>query len=610
MTDDPANSKSPTPEQPDKISPDATSHEGETQESSGLQPSSLEAPSPTSPSASEDTDALSDGAVSEMASDKTLDEAPEAYAAESQLEQSEESTPQELSDAAESDASAESAASIASSGGEGALLSSQEEASQNDSGEEPTASDVALDASEDLAESHDVDEESDLSEAELSEAEASTADEEDASDKPLEDETETADGQPADEEPTDEPTNESTQRADEGLAPDLAQDAAEASAGRAGQVGAVAKSATVWTLKNSVQALNWAVLKLEAAKSGSENRETLPSGGEWVERLWVTVQPILIFVSLTTTRSLNSLLTWSLQRLDADALPKSTPEVEAEVPTTSLLTNLSRTLTRAATPLLKQLWRLWLRLLAIVRDRLLPERLKPLSDLTLTTFAAIVLAGVLWLAAAITPDRAPSMAQEPPSSQASSEITSSESSSSNSSTSSQDLASVKKQLAEVTVPYTSEEENLIKEVTTNMKGDRLVVTLGLDWYRLSETQQDRLAQDLLEQTQKLDFKKLDVLDPDRSRIARSPVVGDAMIIFSRTTDRLPEKPAPLPDASDGSSILDSSDLDASEASPQHMSGPTSANEADSDNANNGAEIDEFEESTELTDDLADEAENR
>ncbi len=102
------------------------------------------------------------------------------------------------------------------------------------------------------------------------------------------------------------------------------------------------------------------------------------------------------------------------------------------------------------------------------------------------------------------------------------------------------IASIQDQVAEVSDRYSS---SLIRSVQANFRSSRLVVKLGDSWYGLSETQQNKLSNELLKRAQQLDFVKLELSDPEGVLLARSPVVGTEMIILKRTTEAEEEETA-------------------------------------------------------------------
>jgi hypothetical protein len=53
------------------------------------------------------------------------------------------------------------------------------------------------------------------------------------------------------------------------------------------------------------------------------------------------------------------------------------------------------------------------------------------------------------------------------------------------------------------------------------------------WYNLEKSQQDKLAAEILQRSQELNFIHLEIVDYQKKIIARSPVVGNEMIIFNR-----------------------------------------------------------------------------
>ncbi|EAZ93166.1 hypothetical protein [Crocosphaera chwakensis] len=92
------------------------------------------------------------------------------------------------------------------------------------------------------------------------------------------------------------------------------------------------------------------------------------------------------------------------------------------------------------------------------------------------------------------------------------------------------IAGIQKEVTALTNQYP---DDLIGKIEANFLGSRLIVTVGDKWYSLSTTEQNQLANTILEKTQSLDFRKLEMLDSQRNLIARSPVVGNEIIILKR-----------------------------------------------------------------------------
>lgn len=92
------------------------------------------------------------------------------------------------------------------------------------------------------------------------------------------------------------------------------------------------------------------------------------------------------------------------------------------------------------------------------------------------------------------------------------------------------IEAIQQQVSEVTQRYA---DNLIQSVQANFRDGRLTVRVSDDWYRLEASQQDQVATDLLKRTKSLDFGKLELLDSQDNRVARSPIVGNKMLILQR-----------------------------------------------------------------------------
>jgi hypothetical protein len=92
------------------------------------------------------------------------------------------------------------------------------------------------------------------------------------------------------------------------------------------------------------------------------------------------------------------------------------------------------------------------------------------------------------------------------------------------------IASIQERISLVSDRYTN---GLILTVRANFRQSILTVRLGDEWYGLAPNQQDDLANDLLRQSTRLDFSKLELTDAVGNRLARNPVVGTQMIILRR-----------------------------------------------------------------------------
>jgi hypothetical protein len=92
------------------------------------------------------------------------------------------------------------------------------------------------------------------------------------------------------------------------------------------------------------------------------------------------------------------------------------------------------------------------------------------------------------------------------------------------------IAAIENQVAEVSDRYAA---GLIQSIQANFRSSNLTIRVSDDWYNLKQSQQDKLAAQMLERSRELDFTKLEITDSQDTLIARSPVVGENMVIFKR-----------------------------------------------------------------------------
>ncbi|MBE9035975.1 hypothetical protein [aff. Roholtiella sp. LEGE 12411] len=94
------------------------------------------------------------------------------------------------------------------------------------------------------------------------------------------------------------------------------------------------------------------------------------------------------------------------------------------------------------------------------------------------------------------------------------------------------IAAIENQVAEISDRFAS---GLIKSIQANFRNSNLTLKISDDWYTLQESQQNKLAAEILQRSQELDFTHLEILDSQNRLIARNPVVGTEMVIFKRQT---------------------------------------------------------------------------
>jgi hypothetical protein len=92
------------------------------------------------------------------------------------------------------------------------------------------------------------------------------------------------------------------------------------------------------------------------------------------------------------------------------------------------------------------------------------------------------------------------------------------------------IAAIQEQVSEITDKYGN---GLIQSIQANFEASRLVVQVSNGWYYLKESQQNKLADEILRRSNELDFIKLEITDTNGTLLARNPVVGTNMIILKR-----------------------------------------------------------------------------
>ena len=100
------------------------------------------------------------------------------------------------------------------------------------------------------------------------------------------------------------------------------------------------------------------------------------------------------------------------------------------------------------------------------------------------------------------------------------------------------LVAIENQFSEISVfVKNNKNKNIvsqpIKPLVANFRTGDLTLKISDIWYSLEKSQQDKLAADILQRSQELNFTHLKIVDSQEKIIARSPVVGNEMIIFHR-----------------------------------------------------------------------------
>ncbi|HEY9664903.1 MAG TPA: hypothetical protein V6C65_41215 [Allocoleopsis sp.] len=187
---------------------------------------------------------------------------------------------------------------------------------------------------------------------------------------------------------------------------------------------------------------------------------------------------------------------------------------------TPLVVNVLRSLWEISLKVLDWLWNSWKALLPKIKP-LLPASLNRSPDWILTTIAFSLVIFILWLITTLLPGKAPSIATEPvpPKLVAPAPVVDPDK-----------IARLQSQVTEVADQYA---EGLIQAVQANFVQGRLLVQVTDNWYDIAAADQDKVANEILKRSRRLDFTQLELLDSEGKLVARSPVVGSGIVVYER-----------------------------------------------------------------------------
>jgi hypothetical protein len=223
------------------------------------------------------------------------------------------------------------------------------------------------------------------------------------------------------------------------------------------------------------------------------------------------------------------------------ATPTVVPEIVTEAPAVERVSQLTTPgLFDRILPTFDKLQAFWDASLAKVRSFLPAEWNEKLSDWALTGAIAGIVVVLLVATASLLPETPAQVAKAPPNSiDAPPELKAPkppqpvevEPSPTPVLTPEQSLiASIQKQVTQLTDLYG---KGLIQSIEVNFSGSRLIVKLSDVWYSLKESEQNKLADEILRRARELDFSKLEITDLKGTLLARNPVVGPNMVILKR-----------------------------------------------------------------------------
>ncbi|MEM9246580.1 MAG: hypothetical protein AAGA67_12690, partial [Cyanobacteria bacterium P01_F01_bin.153] len=95
------------------------------------------------------------------------------------------------------------------------------------------------------------------------------------------------------------------------------------------------------------------------------------------------------------------------------------------------------------------------------------------------------------------------------------------------------IAAIQDQVVDTAQRYG--DSGIVQSIQADFRRGRLLVRINsAQWFELTALEQDRMAADLFGRSLNLNFNKLEITSVDGLTLARSPVVGDAMIILQRS----------------------------------------------------------------------------
>lgn len=280
----------------------------------------------------------------------------------------------------------------------------------------------------------------------------------------------------------------------------------------------------------------------------SSDSEPLSSEAEWTDDISAPSSESTVSVPTNQETSEEA---WDDEALDWENEPVAVPEPQPQA-----------TSTREALAWLKPVWRRgtasWRQVLAGIRTRI-PAAAK-LSDGVLS---GILLGGLVLLLTMFNSVRQPSVAAETPSEQPpvvetelmlepelSDDATLLDAPPSQPEPSDLELDPAERdRMAELQTQLTtgslSNGNGLVESVQADFKHNQLTINLTNGWYRLSAYEQEELANTFKQRSTAMTFDDVELRSPNGDLIARSPVVGDSMIILQR--DKPPAvEPPPRP----------------------------------------------------------------
>lgn len=95
------------------------------------------------------------------------------------------------------------------------------------------------------------------------------------------------------------------------------------------------------------------------------------------------------------------------------------------------------------------------------------------------------------------------------------------------------VAAIKTKITKLIQDYPTE---LIDSAQVNLRQNSLLVNVTDEWYELSESRQNKIANEMLNRSRQFSFQQLELKDNTGTLVARNPVIGEEIIILQNSRE--------------------------------------------------------------------------
>jgi len=96
------------------------------------------------------------------------------------------------------------------------------------------------------------------------------------------------------------------------------------------------------------------------------------------------------------------------------------------------------------------------------------------------------------------------------------------------------ISAIKTKVGKLIHDYPAE---LIDSAKIDLSQNSLRVNMTDEWYKLSESRQNKIGNEMLKRSRQFSFHHLELQDPRGALVARNPVIGDEIIILQNSQDQ-------------------------------------------------------------------------